>query len=145
MKKLYFSIFITLVTLTPFVQGKKYTYLPELNNQTSRNCANVRAALFKKGDLESMCDHLEERARFAAEEKRNEGPGGWISMFMGATDVLNTKAALRVILANEPDDEVKFKEYDEYVALIRKLEKEFNEKQENSAKKAAEEKAKRKF
>jgi len=143
MKKML-CLLITLMTLTSFIQGKSYKHLLELNNNTSRICNNVRAALFKKGDRECACDLLEDWLRIAAEEEQYEGPGGWISQFMGASDLIDIRTVMREVLADEPDDEIKWKEYNEYCALKSKLQETFKQKQDAIKKKEAEEKEKAK-
>jgi len=145
MKKLYLSSIALLTTLIFVVEGKHYPYLSELGNKTSNNCQQVRAAIFKRGNMELYCDSLENRLKTSAEEDEYEGPGGWISQFMGASDLIEIRLLLREVLKDESDDEIKWKEYNEYLQLKHQLKDKHNAAQKEILRKKAEEKTKNRF
>src|SRR6266404_6485253 len=120
---------ILVVILSPISSlSKNYYYTKELNNKTSRNCQNVRAALFYKGDMEQACDCIEKylQTKATIDDSDNQPrthaeaimTGGYR---MAALEIIVKKNAIRTILANESDD-VKWEEYDQLINHARDLE-----------------------
>jgi len=124
--------------------SKTYKYLKKLNNHISQNCQQVRRAFVFRGELECQCDFLEavleDKDTVNHDHPQTYGEG----YFTGANqrfvaEVILTKAAVRVILANETD-EIKHKEYKELYELAGTLESNCSARQAAERQRIAKEK-----
>lgn len=145
MKKLYIITLVVSMTPMSLLLCKEYKHVKTLNNRISRNCHGVRRALFSKGELEVACDYLEEMLELKDKIGNSQEPnsmgeaiftGGYIDAVF---EILQTKAAIRIILADETDA-IKYKEYDELTNLAHKLKDNYSAREEAERQKAEKEK-----